>query len=304
VPARPLELRRSARDRLAAAPRLAAAALELRGLVRARRPGAVIGWSMRGGMTAAAATRRLRPRPRIVFQHNDLLPGPAIGRLVRRAARRADSVVALSRAIADDLGVPAAVVHPGVDLERFSPSPPANPPVALVLGAVVPWKRPELALDAVAIAARELPDLRLVLAGAPLDGAGEELLASLRRRAELPDLAGRVTFAGRVPDQREALAAATCLLHCADREPFGLALVEALASGRPVAAPGACGPAEIVDAASGRLYAPGDPAAAARALVDVMRHAEELGRGARARAERDFDVRAARERWSAATSVA
>ena len=45
-------------------------------------------------------------------------------------------------------------------------------------------------------------------------------------------------FLGAVADPRAALARAHCLLHCADREPFGLALVEALAAGRPVAAPG------------------------------------------------------------------
>src|SRR2546430_8536952 len=47
----------------------------------------------------------------------------------------------------------------------------------------VDWKRPDLALEAAAIAARELPDLRLTLAGRPIDAAGEALLAQLRERA-------------------------------------------------------------------------------------------------------------------------
>src|SRR3954449_6145038 len=63
---------------------------------------------------------------------------------------------------------------------------------ALVLGAIVPWKRPDLALEIAALAARELPELRLRIAGEPLDAHGEALLARLRERAGRPDLAGRV----------------------------------------------------------------------------------------------------------------
>ena len=172
--------------------------------------------------------------------------------------------MALSQAIADDLGLRATVVHPGVDLDRFAKAPLPERPRALVLGAIVDWKRPELALETVAIAARELPDLRVTLAGEPIDAAGRELLSQLRERAARPDLDGRVSFPGSVDDSAAALANATCLLHCADREPFGLALVEALARGRPVVAPAAAGPVEIVDRSCGRLYAPGDPDAAAQ----------------------------------------
>ena len=49
------------------------------------------------------------------------------------------------------------------------------------------------------------------------------------------------------------------LLHCADREPWGLVLIEALAAGRPVVAPAAGGPLEILDRG---LYPPGDADAA------------------------------------------
>ena len=62
----------------------------------------------------------------------------------------------------------------------------------------------------------------------------------------------------------------TVLLHCAEREAFGIALVEALAAGRPVVAPAAGGPLEIVTPACGRLYEPGDAEAAAAAIVDVL----------------------------------
>ena len=163
------------------------------------------------------------------------------------------------------------VVHPGVDLAAWAlPEPPPGPPRALCLGALVPWKRADLALE---IAAR-VPGLQLDVAGAPLPGDPPGFEAALHARAARPDLAGRVSFLGQLDDPRAALADAHVLLHCADREPFGLALVEALAAGRPVAAPAAAGPLEIVTPACGRLYAPGDAEAGAhavRALLDEAR---------------------------------
>ena len=49
-----------------------------------------------------------------------------------------------------------------------------------------------------------------------------------------------------------------------------MVLLEALASGRPVVAPAAGGPLEIVTAGAGRLYAPGDARAGAEALRAVL----------------------------------
>src|SRR5690348_17102215 len=80
---RPLELRAQP---AAAAMHLAGHARELRSLVRALRPDLLVAW----GMRPLLATAGLKERPPLLFQHNDLLPGPAIGRAVRAAAQRAD----------------------------------------------------------------------------------------------------------------------------------------------------------------------------------------------------------------------
>jgi N-acetylglucosaminyl-diphospho-decaprenol L-rhamnosyltransferase len=298
IPERPLELRASARDRAGAPLRIAAHARELYALVRDLQPDVVVAWGMRPLLAAAAALRGRGRQPRLIFQHNDLLPGPAIARAVRAAARRADTICTLSECIARELELPAHLINPGVDLERLQASPvPDAPPEVLVLGAIVGWKRPDLALEAVALAARELPDLRLRVAGAPLDAEGERLRSQLGRRAAQPDLEGRVELSGPV-DAAGALARATCLLHCAEREPFGLVVAEALASGRPAVVPASCGPAEIVDESCGRRYTPGDAQAAAHALVDALRDAPQLGAAGRARAEEKFDVREARARYA------
>jgi N-acetylglucosaminyl-diphospho-decaprenol L-rhamnosyltransferase len=293
---RSLELRRSARDRAGAPLRHAAQSAELRRLLHELEPEVVVAWGMRALLSAAPAAGRRR----LVFAHHDLLPGPLIRHAVRAAARRADLVTASSRCIAEDLGLPARVIHPGVEIGDAAPARPTGPPTVLCLGALVPWKRLDLALDAAALAARELPELRLRLAGAAVGPGGEGLLAELHRRAERPDLAGRVDFAGALPGSRAALEGAACLLHCAEREPFGLVVAEALAVGVPAVVPDSCGPAEIVDESCGRLYPPGDARAAAAALVEVCSNGTlrvRLGAAGRERASRLFDVATTRETW-------
>jgi glycosyltransferase involved in cell wall biosynthesis len=186
------------------------------------------------------------------------------------------------------------VIRPGVDAAAWAlPDAPPGPPRALVLGALVPWKRADLALE---IAAR-VPELRLDVGGAPLPGDPPGFAAALHERAARPDLAGRVRFLGRLEDPRTGLAEAHCLLHCADREPFGLALVEALAAGRPVVAPAAGGPLEIVTRACGRLYPPGDAGAGADALRATL---ADRGAAAAARARAAaFDRADAARRFAA-----
>jgi glycosyltransferase involved in cell wall biosynthesis len=262
-----------------------------------RPPAAIVAWGARAILATALLPRRARPS--VLAVHCDLPPVGAVGRVLRAATARADAVAALSHAIAAAIHPGAAVLHPGVDLAAWTPAPPpTGPPRALVLAALVPWKRPDLALE---IAAR-IPDLRLDLAGAPMPGDDEGYVASLRRRAAADDLRDRVTFLGPVADPRTALARAHLLLHCSDAEPYGLALVEALAAGRPVVAPAAAGPAEIVRDGAGALFHPGDADAAAAAVRAVLADPGAPA-AARARAERHFDVRASTERLRAALAA-
>jgi GT2 family glycosyltransferase/glycosyltransferase involved in cell wall biosynthesis len=277
--------------------RLAAHSRETRRLAAALRPHTLVAWGMRAALACAPVVERLPgTRPRLVFQHNDLLPGPVVGRAVRAAAARADVVVALSEAIAADLDprgqLGVEVIRPGVDLRRFVPAatPPAAPR-ALFLGALAPWKRPELAVEAAALAG-----VPLTIAGGALDAGAGGFDARLRAMAS--GRSSDVTLAGRLADPVPALQASSALLHCADREPYGMALVEALACGVPVVAPAAGGPREITDDSCARLYRAGDPQAAAAALRAALAERAELSAAARARAERLFDLGDSRRRYA------
>jgi GT2 family glycosyltransferase len=78
-------------------------------------------------------------------------------------------------------------------------------------------------------------------------------------------------------------------------------MLEALAAGRPVVAPAAGGPTEIVDASCGILYPPGDAAAAAAAIVSIVREpqlARAMGSHGRIRVRERFSAERARDAFA------
>ena len=238
-------VRGSVADRLSAPARLLAHALEVAGgWCATLRPDAVVGW----GMRSAIACLALPERYPLAIAHHDMLPGPLIAAAVRRAARRAigrDRPVGGRRARSRSRGTAdraAAGRQPGRRSRavRGANGRRCDPPEVLMLGALVAWKRPDLALEACALARRTVPG------AAP---AARRRAAVRRRRRVAP--AARTSAAvrpgGRGRDRRRrdrrgaGAGARGCLLHCAPAEPFGLVVVEALAAGCPVVVPASGG---------------------------------------------------------------
>jgi N-acetylglucosaminyl-diphospho-decaprenol L-rhamnosyltransferase len=307
IPERELELRSGAGAGGRALRGLVDHGRELRWLARELDPDLVVAWGMRSALGWRLAGSG---RP-FAFAHNDFLPGRLIGAAVAATAARAELVIVPSRAVADDLdphgrlGKRLQVIHPGVDLGAFSDAgTPETPPEVLVLGAVTTWKRPDLALEICARARRRRPDLRLRLVGAPITAA-DPTLERLRARAAAPDLAGAVELAGPSRDPRAELRRATCLLHCATREPFGLVLVEAMACGRPVVVADGAGPREIVDGTCAWLYPADDADAGAAALLELLDdpgRARTVADAGRRRAHARFDRQRTRAGFAAAVT--
>ncbi|MGH2866710.1 MAG: glycosyltransferase [Solirubrobacteraceae bacterium] len=278
VPERGLRVRGGPPAQARGAWALGAHAAELRRLARDLDPELVIVW----GMRSALASLTLPGHHRLAFDHHDFLPGRLIAAGVRAAARRATVVTVPSAAVGVELdpsgrlSARIKVVAPGVEPGRFADlGPPSEEPAVLVLGALAPWKRPDLALEICALARARLPGLTVRLVGAPVT-SDESLPAQLARRIAAPDLAGAAQLPGPRDDPGVELARAACLLHCAPREPFGIVLLEAMAAGRPVVAPDAGGPQEILDPSCGSLYAPGDARAGADALVALLSDHERV----------------------------
>ncbi len=289
-----LKRRASPLRQLGAAVRLGMSARLLAGVAR-RRGVALIDANSTTAALAALLAARWAGVPGI-WHVRDLVSlagfGPRLGRLAAR-------VIAISGAVADSLrqcGVDPArirVVPNGIDPEAFRPDPEAGarlrrelglPPEAFVVasvGQIVPWKGHHVLLDALGRLRRagSAGDLRALIAGADLFGDHPDYEALLRARAQAPDLAGAVCFLGHRTDVAAVYNAADLFVLASRREPFGRALVEAMACAKPVIAGREGGPAEIVtEGVEGLLLPPADPEALAAAISRIHCDPELAGR--------------------------
>ncbi|CAN5145869.1 glycosyltransferase family 4 protein [soil metagenome] len=177
-------------------------------------------------------------------------------RLAPRLHRRTPHVAVsgVTRDELAELGLPRSaitVVHNGTARPLHTEVARTAHPSIVVLGRLVPHKRVEIALAAVARLAEVLPDLRLTVVG---QGWWEPHLRAEAARLGVTD---RVDFLGHVDDTVKArvLAESWLLAVPSLKEGWGLAVVEAASHGTPaVAFHGAGGLAEsIVDGVTGRL---------------------------------------------------
>ncbi|MDC0773996.1 D-inositol-3-phosphate glycosyltransferase [Streptomyces sp. HD] len=181
-----------------------------------------------------------------------------------------------------------AVVHPGVDLERFRPDArgvqagraaarsrlglPQDALIPLFVGRIQPLKAPDVLLLAVARLLEERPWLRerlvVPVVGGP-SGSGLARPEGLQKLAARLGISDVVLF--RPPVGQDRLAdwyrAASVLVMPSHSESFGLVAVEAQACGTPVIAAAVGGlPVAVRDGVSGVLVPGHDPADYARAL--------------------------------------
>jgi L-malate glycosyltransferase len=102
-----------------------------------------------------------------------------------------------------------------------------------------------------------------------------------------------VRFAGEDPDVAAHLRAASLLLSTSEFEGFGMAALEAMACGLPVAATDSGGVPEAVSEACARIVPAGDVEALAEAAAGILEdpaRAAAMGAAGRRRAEDLFDL--------------
>jgi glycosyltransferase involved in cell wall biosynthesis len=292
-----------------ALPRLAAVAARL---ARRARAFDVLYANTQKALVVAAAAGRIARRP-VVWHLRDILADGHFSRsnrvlavfLANRAVRR---VIANSRATAEafvesggkkDLvrviwnGIDAADFAPAGDDARQLHAAPGfaeDAPIVGVFGRLAPWKGQDVVLQALAA----LPAAHGMIVGAPLFGE-HDYERELRRLADALGIAHRVHFLGFRSDIPALMRASSIVVHSSiAAEPFGRTVVEGMLAGKPVVASRAGGPCEIIeDRVSGILVPPGDPAALAAVLKELLDNpafASRIASAGRARALAKFSL--------------
>jgi glycosyltransferase involved in cell wall biosynthesis len=245
--------------------------------------------ALRNGSRVAYWTHSTRS---IYLQSRSLRPDLLLRRVVDWVAvRRAAQLVANSRYTAHRLrelyGREAdAIVYPGVDLTLFTPGRAAEPAYAISVGRL----SAEKGIDRLLELWRDIPDLPLIIVG---PGSPEEM-RTLRARAP-----NHVIFRGPLvgTELADAYREAAVAVFTPHGEEFGLAPLEAMASGLPVLAWREGGLQEsIVDGESGFLVSDGVTfRQRLRLLLHDAQRRRAFGEAARARAEQFSWQRTANE---------
>jgi glycosyltransferase involved in cell wall biosynthesis len=191
-------------------------------------------------------------------------------------------------------------IHNGVDVERFNrPHAPAKWDLGLredvpVIGTVCRLAEPEKGL---AVLLQAMARLAGPSAASPCQllivGEGPAF-TQLRALAERLRIAPWVVFAGRRQDIAGVLSLLEVFVLPSLVEGFGIAIVEAMAAGRPVVATTVGGLPEIVlPGETGLLVPPGDPVALAAAVQELLNNpgrARAMGARGRERARAQFSI--------------
>lgn len=260
------------------------------------RPDAVISGHIVTAPAAWTISRALGARAIQYLYADEVRAAP---RLCRFALRHASAVVVISRhadALARRFGAERSRIHhipPGVDLPGdTSPAERADRPTLLTVARLDDeYKGHDVVLRALPLIRREIPDVRWVVLG---DGS---LRPRLERQTAAAGVADSARFLGAVSDaERDRWYRSAHVFVMPSRLPpqgggegFGIVYLEAGARELPVVGGNVGGALDaVVDGETGLLVDPADPAAVARAAVELLRSPERaaaMGRNAAARAQ-------------------
>jgi glycosyltransferase involved in cell wall biosynthesis len=295
----------------------------LRKAVRSSAPDVVHTNGMKAHILGTWATSR---KTSLVWHLHDFLGSRAVmARLLRMVARPKIKGVAVSHAVAEDVGkvlgsrIKVETAYNAVDLERFAPRGPvvdldaasglsAAPEGTVrvgLIGTFATWKGQDVFLEAAAKLNRELArSSRFYIIGGPIykTGGSQWSMEELRARAEALGLGDRIGFAGFQSDPSAAIRALDIVVHASTRpEPFGRVIVEGMACEKAVIAVQGGGSAELFANDETALGIPADdPQALARAMSRLIADSElraEIAKKGREWAVSQFDRNDLAGRW-------
>ena len=259
---------------------------------------------------AAYAAQR-NPGARLIVTRHVLFP---LNRLHKVTLAHVSRVIAVSHAVARELKAQAliaperiTVIQNGIDLKkiedarsRFDRSEfcrrwdlPAKASLVGSIGTLTLLKGHEDFLQAAAKVRDSNPSAFFIVSGTE-SAATQEYRRRLERLIQQLGLSDRVRLIGRMDDISELYCALEVFVSASHSESFGLAIVEAMASGAAVVATDTAGAQEILqDGSTGLLVPLGGIETMARAINELLVHAEKrraIAANAQADAQQRFGL--------------
>lgn len=183
------------------------------------------------------------------------------------------------------------VIHNGIDVKKFESVPETGKqeakirlglnkgPVVGIVARLSDVKGHIYLIEAFKQVLEKIPDAQLLIAG---EGKMKEALVNLAGRL---GISGHVFFSPNVEDTRVVLSAMDVFVMPSLKEGLGLALMEALACGLPVAASDIGGIRSLIkNRVNGLLVLPADVGALVKAILELLQNSEEakaFGRAAK-----------------------
>lgn len=157
------------------------------------------------------------------------------------------------------------LIHNAIDLSRFQFKPKSTKGLQLVMiGSLVEKKGHQLAIEIVSELKNKGIDFHLnVIGDGPLKG-------QIIRHIETLNVSNFVTLHGLVDHPEKLLYQSDFFLHTANYEPFGLVLIEAMATGLPVISTDGHGNRDIMNGKNGLFIDHRNPKKIALAIVELF----------------------------------
>ena len=241
----------------------------------------------------------------LIWHERDLGKHPF---LVPRLARFADRIIAISRAVADNLeqqlGKSAKIrlIYNGIDMAKFAdpikktviPTLPSTGNKVLMAAQFVKWKKHHDFIDMATLVIERNADTFFIFAGDKTRIDQQEYIQELEKAIFDKGLKERFCWTGFVENMPELLENIDCVVAPSAGEPFGRIVAEAMAAGKPVVAASSGAVPEIIeDGVSGCLVAPGDRQAMADAVSKILNDydfAQKLGEHGKLRISQHFTI--------------
>jgi glycosyltransferase involved in cell wall biosynthesis len=236
-----------------------------------------------------------------------------MSRMLRWSSNGCTAVIANSASVAADLrtvlpGLNSSVVYNAVDLDRYTPngrtmdldaacglSPLCDGTIRVgLVGTFARWKGHKVFLQALSKLPRNAPIRGYIIGGPIYQTNGSQWTRNeLEQEVERLGLAGRVGFTGTLLDPAPAMRSLDIVVHAStEPEPFGMVIIEAMATGKALIASRAGGACELfVDGESALSHPPGEADALCKQIMRLTHNQDQrvrLGAAARTQAVKIF----------------